>query len=68
MEAAVLPTNDAKAVVTFFNKNIFSRFSTPRAISSDEGTHFCNRTFVAALAKYGIKHKVDTTYHQQTSG
>ena len=33
VEAAALPTNDdAKAVVKFFQKNIFSRFSTPRAI------------------------------------
>ena len=68
VEAVALLTNDAKAVVKFLQKNIFSRFGTPRAIISDEGTHFCNRTFAATLAKYGIKHKVATTYHLQTGG
>ena len=68
VEALVLPTNDAKTVVNFLQKNIFSRFDTLRAIISDKGTHFCNRTCVAALAKYGIKHKVTTTYYPQTSG
>ena len=49
VEAVTLPTNDAKAVMKFLQKNIFSRFGTPRAIISDEVTHFCNRTFAAAL-------------------
>ena len=52
----------------FLQKNIFLRFGTPRAIISDEGTHFCNRTFAATLAKYRIKYKVATTYHPQISG
>ena len=68
VEAVALRTNDAKAIVKFLQKNIFSRFGTPRAIISDEGTHFYNWTFTAALAKYEIKHKVATTYHLQTSG
>ena len=38
VEAATLPINDARAVVNFLQKNIFSRFGTPRAIISDEGT------------------------------
>ena len=41
MEVTALPTNDAKTVVTFLQKNVFSRFGTPRAIISDEGAHFC---------------------------
>lgn len=45
VEAATLPTNDAKSVVKFLHKTIFSRFGTSRAIISDEGTHFCNRIF-----------------------
>ena len=63
-----MPTNDAKTIVKFLQNNIFSRFGISRAIVSNEGTHFCNRMFTAALAKYGIKHKVATTYHPQTSG
>ncbi|BBH05336.1 plant U-box 23 [Prunus dulcis] len=48
--------------------NIFSRFGTPRAIISDGGTHFCNRSFEALLKRYGITHRVSTPYHPQTSG
>ena len=68
VEVVVLPTNDAKVVVRFLRKNIFTRFGTPRAIISNEGTHFCNRIFAAALAKYGIKHKVAIAYHPQSNG
>ena len=35
-EAATLSTNDAKEMVKFIQKNIFSRFGTPRAIVNDE--------------------------------
>ena len=45
VEAAALPTNDAKVVVTFLKKNIFTRFGVPRAIISDGGSHFCNKAF-----------------------
>ncbi|XP_075091893.1 uncharacterized protein LOC107830111 [Nicotiana tabacum] len=68
VEAMALPTNDAKAVISFLRKNIFTRFGTPRAIISDGGTHFCNRAFATLLEKYGIRHKVATPYHPQTSG
>ena len=68
VEAVTLPSSDAKIVVKFLQKNIFLRFNTLRAIVTDEGTHFCNKIFAAALAKYGIKHKVVTTYHSQLSG
>ncbi|KAH9803133.1 hypothetical protein KPL71_001653 [Citrus sinensis] len=68
VEAAALPTNDAKIVVAFLQKNIFSRFGTPRAIISDEGTHFCNKIFAAAMVKYEVRHKVATTYHPQSNG
>lgn len=40
VEAIAAPTNDARVVLKFLHKNIFTRFSTPRAIISDEGTHF----------------------------
>ncbi|KAL5551667.1 hypothetical protein UlMin_001843 [Ulmus minor] len=68
IEAAALPTNDTKVVTRFLQKNIFTRFGTPRAIISDEGTHFCNKLFEGLLAKYGVRHKMATTYHPQTSG
>ncbi|WKA10771.1 hypothetical protein VitviT2T_028326 [Vitis vinifera] len=68
VEAIPYRTNDHKVVLKFLKENIFSRFGVPKAIISDGGTHFCNKPFEALLAKYGIKHKVATPYHPQTSG
>ncbi|XP_070040889.1 uncharacterized protein [Nicotiana tomentosiformis] len=68
MEAAVLPTNDAKGAIGFLKKNIFTRFGTPGEIISDGGTQFCNRTFTKLLEKYDVRHKIVTSYHPQTSG
>ncbi|XP_075109293.1 uncharacterized protein LOC142181066 [Nicotiana tabacum] len=68
VEAVALPTNDAKVVVGFLKKNIFTRFGTPRTIISNGGTHFCNRAFEKLLMKYDVRHKVTTPYHPQTSG
>ncbi|PIN02745.1 DNA-directed DNA polymerase [Handroanthus impetiginosus] len=68
VKAVAVPSNDSKVIVNFIKKNIFALFGTRRAIISDEGTHFCNRNFKALLSKYGIKHKIFTPYHPQTSG
>ena len=40
----------------------------PRAIISDGGLHFCNRSFENLLKKYGVTHKVSTAFHPQTNG
>ncbi|XP_070005121.1 uncharacterized protein [Nicotiana sylvestris] len=63
-----LPNNEARSVVAFLNKNIFTRFGTSRAIISDGGSHFCNKAFDTLLTKYGVTHKVLTPYHPQASG
>ena len=57
-----------KTVLKFLKENIFSRFGVPIAIISDRGSHFCNKPFENLLSKYGVKHKVATPYHPQTSG
>ena len=61
-------TNDHKVVLKFIKEHIFNRFGVPRAIISDGGLHFCNRSFENFLKKYGVTHKVSTTYHPQTNG
>ncbi|XP_062080514.1 uncharacterized protein LOC133785279 [Humulus lupulus] len=68
VEAVACHTNDHKVVLKFLKENIFSRFGSPRAIISDNGTHFCNRSFEHLMKQYGITHKVTTPYHPQTSG
>nr|GEW01799.1 reverse transcriptase domain-containing protein [Tanacetum cinerariifolium] len=66
VEAKALPTNDARVVK--FLKSLFSRFGIPRATISDRGTHFCNDQFTRAMIKYGVTHRLATSYHPQTSG
>ncbi|XP_022842009.1 uncharacterized protein LOC111365706 [Olea europaea var. sylvestris] len=68
VEVIALPTNNGKVVIEFLKKHIFTRFGTPRAIISVGGKQFCNRQFEQLLTKYGVKHRVATTYHPQTSG
>nr|GEZ73808.1 reverse transcriptase domain-containing protein [Tanacetum cinerariifolium] len=67
VEAKALPTNDARVVAKFL-KSLFSQFGTPKAIISDRGTHFCNDQFSRVMAKYGVTHRLSTSYHPQTSG
>nr|GEX10539.1 reverse transcriptase domain-containing protein [Tanacetum cinerariifolium] len=66
VEAKALPTNDARVVCKFL-KSLFARFGAPRAIISDHGTHFCNDQFAKVMQKYGVTHRLSTTYHPQTS-
>ena len=68
VEAIPRKTNDNKIVIKFLKENIFSRFGTPRAIISDNDTHFYNRSFEALMRKYAITHKLSTSYHPQTRG
>ena len=68
VEAIPCKTNDHRVVLKFLKENVFSRFGVPKAIINDGGTHFCNKLFENLLPKYGVKHKVATPYHLQTSG
>ena len=72
VEAMSCRETDHKASLKFLKENIFSRFGVPKAIISDGGPHFCNkhvqRISYLLLSKYGVKHKVATPYHPQTSG
>ncbi|GKD55418.1 reverse transcriptase domain-containing protein [Tanacetum coccineum] len=67
VEAQALPTNDARVVIKFLRR-LFARFGVPKALISDRGTHFCNSQLEKALQKYGVTHKLSTTYHPQTNG
>ncbi|KAF8098770.1 hypothetical protein N665_0258s0003 [Sinapis alba] len=44
------------------------RFGVPRVVISDGGSHFINKVFENLLKKNGVRHKVTTAYHPQTSG
>ena len=68
VEAIPTPTNDAEVVIKFLKKNIFTRFGMPRALLSNNGTHFCNKPLKTLLKKNRVFHKVAMSYHPQTSG
>ena len=66
----VIPTrtNDAKVVAQFLHNNIFSPFGTPRALITDNGTHFCNKVIDKVLQKYGVRYRTSLAYHPQSNG
>ena len=68
VEAVACPRNDTNTVVSFLQKNILSRFGTPRTIISDGGRHFANKIFSKLMSRYGIKHLRSLAYHPQTNG
>jgi hypothetical protein len=68
VEAIATRKADSKTVVEFLKKNIFQRFGTPRAIISDRGTHFVNKSLENLFKSYHVTHKVSTAYHPQTNG
>ncbi|XP_062100966.1 uncharacterized protein LOC133806864 [Humulus lupulus] len=68
VEAAATPTNDSKVVLNFLHKHIFTCFGMPRALISDEGSHFCNKMMDSLLACYGVHHRTALPYHPQING
>ena len=68
VEATTCPRNDAITMVGFIQRNILSRFETPRTIISDEGSHFANKVFAKLMSRYGIKHLMGLAYHPQSNG
>ena len=66
VEAKATRTNNAKVIMDFVRSNLFCRFGVPRAIVSDQGTHFCNKSMYSFL--YGVVHRISTPYHSQTNG
>ncbi|CAM8944047.1 unnamed protein product [Rhodiola kirilowii] len=68
VEAKATRCDDAKTVIDFLRTNIFYRYGVPKAIISDQGTHFCNRMLASTLKHYHVHHRTSTTYHPQTNG
>ncbi|KAL1549192.1 hypothetical protein AAHA92_17324 [Salvia divinorum] len=68
VEAKAMSSHDSSEVAKFLKVNIFSRYRVPRAIISDQGTHFCNRTIETLMRKYGVHHRLSTPYHPQSNG
>jgi hypothetical protein len=63
IEAIPSRNDDHKTVIKFLKENILSQFGILRAMISDGGTHFCNKSFESLMKKYGITHKVVNPYN-----
>ncbi|CAM8978287.1 unnamed protein product [Rhodiola kirilowii] len=68
VEAKATKCDDAKTVVDFLCTNLFCRYGVPKALISDQGSHFCNRMMAATLKHYHVHHRTSTSYHPQTNG
>ena len=63
VEAILTRTNDVRVVAQFLRSHIFSWLGTPRALITDNGTHFCNKMIDKVLYKYGVQHRTSLAYH-----
>lgn len=68
VEAKATKFDDSKTVAEFLKSRIFARFGIPKAIISDRGTHFVNKTIAALLKKYHVTQRISTAYHPQSNG
>ena len=68
VEAIPTRTNNHREVMRFITRCIFARYSCPRAIISDGGSHFNNSHFRALLKKYRVHHLITMPYHPQANG
>jgi transposase InsO family protein len=67
VEAIACQRADTNAAKYLFNEVIFPRFRVLRIVINYEGKHFINRQFDHLLGRHGVRHKVPTPYHPQTS-
>ena len=58
----------ALMMAQFLRSHIFSRFGTPRALITDNGSHFCNKMIDKVLQKYGVRYRTSLAYHPQSNG
>ena len=68
VEAIQTCTNDASVVDKFLRSHVFTRFSIPRALITNGGTHFYNKLVDKVLQKYHVWHHTSLAYHPQENG
>jgi transposase InsO family protein len=65
---ALLPTEKANVVTTFFVNRVVLRHGLPETMISDRGKCFLANLTQSTLHKLGVKHKTTSSYHPQTNG
>ena len=68
--AEVMPTyaKEGKNAALFLFNHIIARFGIPRAIVTDHGSHFQNKTMVELSVKLGFHHNKSTPYYPRANG
>ncbi|GJR16076.1 reverse transcriptase domain-containing protein [Tanacetum coccineum] len=61
---------DARSSYNILKETILFCFGMgmPKALISNQGTHFCNKIMERTMKRYGVNHRFSTSYHPQTSG
>ena len=67
-EAVPLKHSTDDQVISFLENKIFSRFSRPLEIITDNGPAFISAKLTQFLAKLGVKHFTSSTYYPQGNG
>ncbi len=67
-EAWPLTHANARQVAKFIYEEIICRFSTPRVLQNDRGTHFVNEVIQKLTNKFWIRHSLFSPYHPQSNG
>jgi hypothetical protein len=65
VEAKAIFRATEKSILEFIYEDIFTRFSFPREIVTNQGTQFTSKLM---KEKYGIKHHKSSPYHPQANG
>ena len=68
VEAKALFSANENTVVNFLYEDIFTRFSVPREILTDQGSQFTSNLMEKLMEEYKIKHRKPTPYHLQANG
>ena len=68
VEAKPLKTANAQTIAEFIYEDVICRHGTPKEITSDRGTEFCNELLEQMHKTYHVRHIRTTAYHPQGNG
>ena len=68
VEAMPTYSNNVKTAAQFLFNHIISRFSTPKSIVIDHGSHFCNDMMIELANLLKFRHENSSPYYPQENG
>jgi transposase InsO family protein len=67
-EEIVVKDCSATTVVQFIFDDIITKFGCLKTLTSDQGTHFINKTIESLTQEFEVHHQKSTPYHPQANG